>query len=174
MTSTKETTIRPDVANLKLHITRIFDAPLADVWRAWTEAELLDLWWAPKPYRAETKSMEFREGGKWIYCMVGPDGRRMWCAVEFQSIYAPNSFTAKDYFTDENGNPTDQFPQMHWKNEFHDERGTTRVEVEITFASEADLNTIVQMGFKEGFTAAHGNLDELLERLTTVAKNESV
>ncbi len=51
---------------------------------------------------------------------------------------------------------------MRWKADFFSTATGTRVEVEITFASEADLETIIKMGFKEGFTAAHSNLDELL------------
>jgi hypothetical protein len=38
------------------------------------------------------------------------------------------------------------------------------VNVEITFATEADMEKIIEMGFEEGFTAAHGNLDELLAK----------
>ena len=51
---------------------------------------------------------------------------------------------------------------MHWKNEF-DKSGTgTKVNVEITFSSVADLEKIVEMGFKEGFSMGHNNLGELL------------
>jgi uncharacterized protein YndB with AHSA1/START domain len=48
-------------------VNREFAAPLSLVWDAWTKAELLDKWWAPKPYRTETKSLDFREGGMWLY-----------------------------------------------------------------------------------------------------------
>jgi hypothetical protein len=53
---------------------------------------------------------------------------------------------------------------MDWKCVFTAVDATTRVEVEVTFASEEDLNKIVEMGFKEGFAAAHANLDELLAK----------
>ena len=53
---------------------------------------------------------------------------------------------------------------MHWKNEFIATGTGTKVEVEVTFASEADMQKIVEMGFEVGFTAAHGNLDELLKK----------
>jgi hypothetical protein len=42
--------------------------------------------------------------------------------------------------------------------------GGTKVEVEITFATQADMEKIIEMGFEVGFTAAHGNLDELLAK----------
>lgn len=72
-----------------------------------------------------------------------------------------------DAFCDENGKATTDFPSMHWKNEFFQTPAGTRVEVEITFSSEADLEKIIEMGFKEGFTAALSNLDELLQPATT-------
>jgi hypothetical protein len=34
----------------------------------------------------------------------------------------------------------------------------------ITFATEKDMQAIIEMGFEQGFTAAHGNLDELLAK----------
>jgi uncharacterized protein YndB with AHSA1/START domain len=49
-----------------IHITREFAASLELVWRAWTTPELLDQWWGPQPWRAETKTMDFRQGGYWL------------------------------------------------------------------------------------------------------------
>jgi uncharacterized protein YndB with AHSA1/START domain len=46
---------------------REFASNISLVWRACTEADLLDKWWAPAPWKCETKMMDFREGGKWIY-----------------------------------------------------------------------------------------------------------
>ncbi len=51
---------------------------------------------------------------------------------------------------------------MQWRNEFSKTKSGTKVTVEITFSSEGDLEKIIETGFKEGFTAAHNNLDELL------------
>ena len=52
-----------DLPNKKITVTRHFNAPLDQVWKAWTESELLDQWWAPKPFKAETKFMDFKVGG---------------------------------------------------------------------------------------------------------------
>ena len=161
-TAIRETMISKDLGNKKLVVVREFDAPLERVWKAWTESSLLDQWWAPKPWKAITKSMDFSEGGTWLYYMQGPQGEKHYCRADFKTIDAPKSFSVVDAFCDENGNPTAELPGMHWKNEFSETDTGTKVEVEISFASEEDLNKIVEMGFKEGFTAAHGNLDELL------------
>ncbi|WP_431215080.1 SRPBCC family protein [Puia sp. P3] len=55
-----------------IDVQREFAADLDLVWDAWTKPELLDLWWAPKPYQTRTKSMDFREGGFWLYAMISP------------------------------------------------------------------------------------------------------
>lgn len=164
MTTDNSLQIEKDLAAKKVTIIRHFNAPVEEVWKAWTESELLDQWWAPKPYKAETKTMNFAEGGHWLYAMVGPDNDNMWCKVEYQGIDPQKSFRANDLFCDENGNKNSDFPSMHWNNSFESDGEGTKVTVEITFTSEADMKKIMEMGFEAGFTAALGNLDELLAK----------
>lgn len=160
----KETRFRRDPDNKRLIVEREFDASLKNVWRAWTEKELLDQWWAPKPFKAVTKEMDFREGGRWLYRMTGPDGSGEWCLVDFKKIDNHKSFTSLGAFCDENGNINKDFPAMNWKNVFSSIGSATKVEVEISFSSVAELEKILEMGLEEGFSAALVNLDELLAK----------
>ena len=82
MNHNNQTTITKDLANKKIIVTREFDAPIEDVWKAWTERNILDEWWAPKPWKARTKSMEFKPGGRWLYAMVGPNGEEHWVVLD--------------------------------------------------------------------------------------------
>ncbi|MDP4148675.1 MAG: SRPBCC domain-containing protein [Bacteroidota bacterium] len=157
-----ETVFSKDLPNNKLTVTRAFDAPPDIVWRAWTESEILDQWWAPKPYRTETKTMDFREGGFWLYCMVGPQGDRHWCRIDYVRIEQGKSMTTIDSFCDETGNRNANMPAMNWKKEFSQTQDGTLVKVEIVFNSTADMETIIKMGFQEGFTMGLGNLDHYL------------
>lgn len=161
----KETIYTKDLANKKIKVSREFDAPVEKVWRAWTESELLDQWWAPKPWKANTQSMDFRNGGTWFYYMEGPDGSRHYCRADYSAIVPTKSYKGLDAFCDENGNINTEFPRMNWDVEFTRSGTGTKVEVEISFASVEDLEKIIEMGFKEGFAAAHTNLDELLETI---------
>jgi uncharacterized protein YndB with AHSA1/START domain len=161
MINLHETNIVKDASGKKLIVTRDFSAPLAKTWRAWTESSLLDQWWAPKPYKVETKNLDFRPGGVWLYAMVAPTGEKHWCRVDIKEVEPQKRFSSVDMFCDENGNPTDIAPPMHWVAEFAATETGTRLTIEISFESEDDLNKIVGMGFKEGFTMALGNLDEL-------------
>jgi uncharacterized protein YndB with AHSA1/START domain len=157
-----KTTITKDVANNKMFITREFAGTVEDVWKAWTDPKLLDQWWAPKPWKAETKSMDFREGGRWVYCMVGPEGEKHWALAEYHKIVPQKSFEGLNAFADEAGNINTELPLMDWKVVFKSAAIGTKVEIEITYSSKEDMEKIIETGFQEGFTAAHDNLDELL------------
>lgn len=149
-------------ANNTIHVKREFDADLGLVWRAWTTAELLDQWWGPKPWRAETKTMDFREGGCWHYAMVGPEGEKHWGKASYIAITKEESFTAKDGFCDENGTINPAFPENLWESNFTPKGTKTQVDVLLTYDTLADLEKNIEMGFKEGFTAGLNQLDELL------------
>lgn len=163
-----QTIFNKDIANKRMHIVREFAAPVADVWRAWTDPKILDQWWAPKPWKAETKSMDFREGGMWLYAMVGPDGTRMYAKMDYKKIVKGDHFTSIDGFADDKGNSNNEFPSMNWNSSFKPSASGTKVEVNITFDSEADMMKIAELGFQEGFTAAHSNLDEILATRTVL------
>ena len=165
MIATKETAYTRNDANKTITVTREFDAPVELVWKTWSEAELLDHWWAPRPWKANTLSMDFREGGTWLYYMEGPDNSRHYCRADYESIVANKSYKGLDAFCDENGNINTEFPRMTWNVSFNKSGKGTKVEVVITFPTIEDMEKIIEMGFKEGFAAAHGNLDELLAKL---------
>ncbi|HJS01169.1 MAG TPA: SRPBCC domain-containing protein [Flavobacterium sp.] len=152
--------------NNTVNVKREFAAQLPLVWDCWTKQEILDLWWAPKPYKTETKSMDFREGGTWHYGMVAPDGMIHWCRNDYKKINPQESFSALDAFCDENGVVNTDFPRTTWNNTFIDNGATTTVNIVAQYERLADLEQIIAMGFQEGFTMALGNLDEYLNVMT--------
>lgn len=162
MTTNKEFSFTKDIENKKVIVVREFDAPLEDVWDAWTQSELLDQWWAPKPWKAETSKMDFREGGTWLYAMKGPDGQKSWCRVDYEEIKPYRSFSAVDSFCDENGDAENTLPGMHWYTVFSQTGGRTKVTVEISFTKVEDFEKIMEMGFEEGFKMGLDNLEAFL------------
>lgn len=159
-----KTVYTENIADNELLVERNFDARVNEVWKAWTEPEFLDQWWAPHPYKAITQSMDFREGGQWRYHMLGPEGDKHWCMMNYFTIELLKRFTCDDLFCDEKGNPNTELPRMEWIVGFTESGAATKVNVTVTFASKEDMEKIVSMGFKEGFSAAHENLDKLLSR----------
>lgn len=151
-----------DKEKSKVRVTREFDAPLSKVWAAWTQSEILDQWWAPKPWKARTKKMDFKEGGHWLYAMVGPEGEEHWARADFKFVSPMKSFKVVDAFCDADGKISNELPSSFWTCEFSEASGKTTVNIEIKYESPADLEKYIEMGFREGFTMALGNLDELL------------
>lgn len=146
-----------------INVEREFAAGLDLVWDAWTKPEILDQWWAPKPYRVETKSMDFRIGGRWFYAMISPENEAHWCLAEYQKIDLKKCFTGLDAFCDAAGNINTAFPRSLWTNVFQENKATTTVRITIKYESLTDLEKIIELGFKEGFTMALGNLDEYFQ-----------
>ncbi|WCT11988.1 SRPBCC family protein [Mucilaginibacter jinjuensis] len=159
-----ETTITKDLANKKLNVTRQFNASVEKVWKAWTDKTLLDQWWAPKPWKAITKIMDFTDGGLWLYYMAGPNGEKSYCRVDFKTVNLQHGFTYSANFCDEDGNIDESFPTMHWVLEFKSTDTGSKVDVVISFDKDEDLEKIVAIGFEAGFTMGLGNLDELLNQ----------
>lgn len=151
-----------DKVNNQIKVERGFDAPLKLVWAAWTQSEILDQWWAPKPYQNKTKTMDFREGGHWLYCMISPTQEVHWCRADYNRIDAERSYNATDAFCDEEGNINTGFPRSTWDVHFKGSGDTTMVNITISYKQLADLEQVVSMGFREGFNAGLQNLDHYL------------
>jgi uncharacterized protein YndB with AHSA1/START domain len=159
-----------DRATKTIHITREFAADLDLVWDAFTKAEILDQWYAPKPYQAKTKEMDFREGGRWLYTMVSPevapDAVKRYSLVEYIKIQPKSSFSTKNTFADEKGNSIGNGFSLV-KNSFTEGAKTTTVHIEKVFDDLATLEMLATGGFIEGTAAGMNNLDELLRTLVT-------
>ena len=148
-------------------ITAEFDAERDLVWDAYTKPELLDQWWAPKPFASRTKVMDFREGGRRFYAMVSPEGGERWAIQKYTSITPKTNFKLFNAFADENENL--ELPGSDWDLNFSEQNGTTTVNISIYNESLERMERLIEMGFKEGFTATLGSLKELLARLSQSA-----
>ncbi|MGI0141681.1 MAG: SRPBCC family protein [Candidatus Micrarchaeales archaeon] len=95
----------------ELVIERVFDAPVERVWKAWTEPEQVMKWWGPKGFSAPVIEIDFRIGGKYLYCMRASDemakmlGRKdFWNTGTYKEIVPHKKLVATDSFADEKGN----------------------------------------------------------------------
>jgi uncharacterized protein YndB with AHSA1/START domain len=57
----------------EIHIERIFNAPRARVWQAFTDRELVAQWWG-RGNKLVVERMEVERGGHWRFIEHGPDG----------------------------------------------------------------------------------------------------
>jgi uncharacterized protein YndB with AHSA1/START domain len=93
----------------ELIITRVFDAPRELVWKAWTDPEHVKRWWGPQYFTAPHITIDFRVGGRFVYCMrgAGPDGgvKNFWNTGEHVEIVPMEKIVTTMSFADEHGNP---------------------------------------------------------------------
>jgi PhnB protein len=157
---------RVDKATNTIHITREFAADLDLVWDAFTKAEILDQWMGPKPYRVQTKEMDFRVGGRWLYTMITSDNEAptRYSLAEFVEIHPKTDFTTKNSFSDENGNPVNSgFTFSMTKNTFKAGVEKTTVQIAKKMSSLAELEQFIAGGYYEkGMAMGMNNLDEYL------------
>lgn len=155
-------TFNEDFDSNSVYVMKIYNTEVSKVWDYFTESELLDQWWAPKPWKCETKSQDFREGGTWLYSMVGPEGERHYSLLKYGEIREHRSFDGMDAFCDENGTINEDFPQAKWLLGFTGVEEGTKVTINIHFSSQEALKQLLEMGFEEGFKTGLNQLEEIL------------
>jgi uncharacterized protein YndB with AHSA1/START domain len=153
-----------DKSKKTVFIIREFDADLSLVWDAFTKQEILDQWWAPKPWASKTKVMNFKVGGRRFYAMVSPEGQERWSIQKYTSISPKTNFKFLNAFADKDENP--ELPGSEWDLSFSEENGKTKVSVSIYNESLERMEKMIEMGFKEGFMMTLKSLEDLLATLS--------
>jgi len=140
----------------ELLIKRTFDAPREKVWKAWTDPEMMKLWWGPKGFSAPYAEIDFRVGGKYLNCMKSPEGKEYWGTGVYRDIVPMQRIALTDSFADEKGNvvpPSHYGMQGEWPVEmnlvltFEELNGKTNLTIHypnIPGANEKDLNDMRQ------------------------------
>jgi uncharacterized protein YndB with AHSA1/START domain len=152
-----------DKAAKMVYITREFDAELSLVWDAFTKAELIDQWIAPKPMTAKTKYQDFKVGGKRFYAMISPEGQERWAMQEYTSISPKTNFKMYNAFADKDENL--ELPGSEWDHNFSEGNGITTVNIAIYNESLERLERILD-GFTQGMKMSLNNLEDLLANLS--------
>jgi uncharacterized protein YndB with AHSA1/START domain len=87
-------------------ITRMFDAPRALAWKAFTEPERMKEWWGPKGSTIVASKMDLRVGGTYHGAMRDPSGHVIWARFIYREIIAPDHVVWVHSFSDEAGGLT--------------------------------------------------------------------
>lgn len=172
-----------------LVITRVFDAPLELVWKAWTEPERVARWWGPKDFTAPAIKSDFRVGGKYLYCMHGPAGspfdKDFWSTGVYEEIVPMQRIVATDSFADAQGNvvpashygmPGDLPLEFRVTVTFEDDDGKTKLTLtheglpagEQSEGASAGWNQSfdkLAASLKTTFTVKRGELQVVMERI---------
>jgi len=97
-------------STLEVVVTRVFDAPVEEVWKAWTDSEKVMRWWGPTSFTAPVARIDFRVGGKSLVCMRAPKdfgGQDFYNTWTYQKIKPYESIEMIFTFSDKDGNRID-------------------------------------------------------------------
>ncbi|MFN8507997.1 MAG: SRPBCC domain-containing protein [Dehalococcoidia bacterium] len=141
-------------------VTRVFDAPRELVFKAWTEAEALLQWWGPRVFPTRVSTVDLRPGGKWHYCMVGPEGQESWGIAKYREIVPPERLVYTDWFSNKEGEPVGK--PMEMTVEFTAQGRGTLLRSRAVFESKEHRDEVISMGMEEGLSETLDRLDEYL------------
>ena len=135
-----------------LTITREFDAPRDLVWRAWTEKEHMTQWFGPEGFTTRVNENELRQGGRFDYVMVGPDGKEYPGISVYKEVSPQDRIVATDDFGEEFKAGSADLPgAMVVTTTFEDVGTKTKVTISIEHASASDKKKHEDMGVVAGW-----------------------
>jgi uncharacterized protein YndB with AHSA1/START domain len=92
------------ISTKPLIIERTISAPVAKVWKAWSEPSVFRMWWGPEGYSCPAVTIDFKVGGKCHAAMRGPDGKDIWSIGTYKEIVDQKRIVTTDHFADAEGN----------------------------------------------------------------------
>jgi uncharacterized protein YndB with AHSA1/START domain len=152
---------------------RLFAGPLDEVFRAWTDATILQAWYEPFDFEVRECEMDFREGGQFRIVMAHEDGLVFVTTGNFDDIIARERFTMVthlDEHPDEfieifrpRGSNIEHVPLI-WNLEagFEDRGDAALVTLTTTYPVMADRDQFVSMHGERGWAEGFVKLDRLL------------
>ncbi|MEK6744199.1 MAG: SRPBCC domain-containing protein [Nitrospirota bacterium] len=144
----------------ELVISRVFNAPREQVWKAWTEPEQMKRWWGPKGFTAPASTIDLRVGGKYLSSMRSPEGQEFWSTGVYREIVPLSRIVCTDSFADANGNVV---PASHYGMEggwplelqitvtFEDIGGKTIMNLRHAGVPAGQMRDLCETGWKESF-----------------------
>jgi uncharacterized protein YndB with AHSA1/START domain len=157
-------------------ITRVFNAPIEQVWKAWTEPERMAQWWGPQTITIPVCEMDVRPGGLFRIVMRGPDGTDFLLKGVYREVTPPKRLVmimdCSEYPAawhdlvnpnrDKSKKPTLECVQTVAMEELD---GKTTLTIRTRFESVATRDAVVKTGMNEGWSQS---LDRLAERLSPI------
>lgn len=130
----------------ELLTTRVFDAPPALVFEAWTNAKHLANWFGPDGFSITTKRFSAEPGGEWEFTMHGPDGRDYPNLIRFTKIDKP---TRIEYI--QMGDVSSEEDAFFVELDFTESDGKTKFDMKMTFRDKEFLDHVInEYGALEG------------------------
>ncbi|GAA1162380.1 SRPBCC family protein [Nesterenkonia sandarakina] len=168
------TSVTQDTDALTMTVVSDFPVPVQRLWDAYADPRMLERFWGPAEWPATFTRHDFRPGGRSHYWMTGPDGTRSCGYWEFLAMDHGRSFEVADGFADESGRPNPEMPRLRMTLGFEATAEGSRLTTTTWFSSAEDLQQLLEMGMEEGMTSAMGQMDAVLQDLSSFAAGGGV
>ena len=155
--------VQRDVEALSLVFTTDLAATPSHAWELWSDPRQLERWWGPPEFPATFVEHELAPGTRTTYFMTGPNGEHAGGWWRILATDPPDFLEFENGFSHEDDTPDLDSPVSVIRMTLEPlgpER--TRMVIATRFASVADLERIVSMGFVEGLSAAMGQIGDIL------------
>jgi uncharacterized protein YndB with AHSA1/START domain len=149
----------------ELVLTRLIDAPRENLFRCWTEPELIKQWFAPAPYTTPIAEVDLRIGGANRVVMRGPDGQELPCPGTYLEIVPNEKLVFTDAYLGDWVPQTSAAPFMTAIITFEDEDGKTRYTARVRHWTKEACDKHVTMGFHQGWGLCTDQLATLAKTL---------
>jgi len=143
-----------------LVIVRVFDAPRALVWAAWTDPKHFARWWGPEGFTAPSCTMDVRVGGTFLWCMRSDKGEEYWNTGVYREIVPQERIVYTDSFADAKGNvvppshygmPGDGPEENQVTVTFVEHDGKTTMTLRHALTVDDNMNKMVRAGWNGSF-----------------------
>lgn len=157
----------------ELTITRIFDVPRERVWKAWTDPDLFMKWWGPKDFTCPSSKIDLRVGGKYLYCMQSPDGKKYWSTGTYREIIPMEKIVVSDSFADEKGKIVSStyyglspgFPRQMQVTATFEEYDSGKTKFTLRYSGINGISDADRIGMEQGWNQSFDKLAENLANM---------
>ena len=171
MTQDNQGVKKDQIKKQDLVVTRIIDAPVEMVWKAWTDPEHVMLWWGPKDYTSPACKIDLREGGKYVFSMRAPKdqgGQDSYSAGVYKKIVPMERLEFSQSLADKDGNKIDA-AQVGMPPDFPKEIPTVvvfkKIKCDMTELTITEYDWPVGQMFVYFLAGLHQSIDKLNESL---------
>lgn len=105
--SLKSTDHKQNLRNSPLvEVEKYIDAPIGQVFKAWSNPDLIKQWWGPEGFSCPEASIDFVDGGKYLFAMKeNSSGNVMWSTGNYEQTLENEKIVCTDQFSDAEGHP---------------------------------------------------------------------
>ncbi len=148
------------ISDREYEMTRVFNAPRALVFEAYTNPKHVQNWWGPRSITTRVEESDVRPGGRWRYVQVNPDGTEYAFFGEYREVVPPEKLVSTFEFEGMPGHVVVDSLTLT------EDNGKTTLTARSTFDTAEEMEGFLATGAIAGANETYDRLAELLATLS--------